>query len=347
MAYINYARINAQRSVGKSSAVTKITKDFDSIPWAQLFDIYKEGADDWEELAKITHRANEDEKYEYLISQKEVAWSEMNSESGAYEGNLRDEFPKPAYTELPNKRLGRLRAGQKALQEKFFKQYDFGDWSTTILPQIITRIGKMRVTKNENGLISGQRFVKDNFITKEDKGLYVFLMLDSRGNYLSTQYRGSAREYSALVPLIPYAIRLVSGVPYTAWDSEEIDVVVNWDLAQAMLWRTDDWPTKDQLIAGRAKGLTVMSGKDEGQMRSAISSFKLYATGGTCYFGMPHLVQVMLSQIWVAHPENRTKYMVLDPLNWDRVPAPLIATNPFEPLAATEIPDSLSKISWM
>lgn len=39
----------------------------------------------------------------------------------------------------------------------------------------------------------------------------------------------------------------------------------------------------------------------------------------------------MLAQIWVAHPDNRTKYMVLDPLNWDRVPPALIQVEVLEP----------------
>lgn len=331
MAYINYARINAQRNTGKSSAVTSITKDFDSIPWAKLYEIYMEAAQEWEDTALAAQQAQEDDAYEHLISKKETAWAEMNSESGAYEGNLRDEFPKPPYAALASRGYGRRKAGQKAVIENFIKGYNFGDWSETIMPQIMTKIGNMPTVKNENGLISGKRFVADNFKTDADKGLYIFLMLDTRSSYLSTQYKGVARPYSSLVPLILYAIRLVRGVVYTAWDPEEIRLVVNNDLADAMLFRTDVWPTRDEILEGRQKGLTIGSGKDAGKQRSPLSTFKLYATTGTCFWGMPSCVQLMLAQIWVAHPENRTKYMVLDPLNWDKVPPALIQVEVFDP----------------
>jgi len=39
---------------------------------------------------------------------------------------------------------------------------------------------------------------------------------------------------------------------------------------------------------------------------------------------MPGLLQAMLVQIWMAHPDNRTKYMILDPNNWDKMPASII-----------------------
>jgi hypothetical protein len=331
MAYINYARINAQRNTGKSSAVTSITKDFNSIPWTKAWETYKEAGDEWEETALAAHKSHEDDAYEHLIRKKELALEEINSESGAYEANLSDEFPKPPYSPLPGRAYGRRKAGQKALVEKFIKEHNFGDWSESIMPQIITKLGNMVTTKNDNGLISGNRFIADNFKTDADKGLWAFLMLDTRGSYLTTQYKGTARAYSSLVPLILYAIRLVKGVPYTAWDPEEIRSVVNHELAEAMLFRTEDWPTKDEILEGREKGLTVGSGKDVGKVRTPVSAPKLYATSGTCFNGMPNLAQVMLSQIWVAHPDNRTKYMVLDPLNWDRVPPALIQLEIFNP----------------
>lgn len=343
--YINYARINAQRNTGKSSAVTSITKDFNSLPWAKAWEAYKEGADEWEEVALAAHKAQLDDAHAHLIRKKEMAWEEVNSESGTYEGNFNDEFPQPAYAPLPSRAYGRRRAGQKALIEKFIKGNNFGDWSETIMPQIITKLGNMPFVKNENGLISGKRFIADNFKTDAERGLWAFLMLDTRSSYLTTQYKGTARPYSSLVPLILYAIRLVKGVPYTAWDPEEIRLVVNNDLADAMLFRTDDWPTRDEILEGREKGLTIGSGKDAGKLRSPLTTFKLYATANTCFSGMPACVQVMLAQIWVAHPDNRSKYMILDPLNWDRVPPALIQVEAFDPQPQQSV-EYTSDLPW-
>ena len=35
----------------------------------------------------------------------------------------------------------------------------------------------------------------------------------------------------------------------------------------------------------------------------------------------------MTAQIWGAHPSNRTEYMILDWLNWDNMPEPIISTD--------------------
>ena len=347
MAYINYARVNVQRNYGKSSAVTTITAELSSLPWAKAYETYVEAADEWEELALAAHKAHQDEAYEHVLRKKEEALQEANPEAGAWEGNVSDEFPQQPYTPLPAKAVGRRKAGQKALVEHFIKGNNFGDWSKTIMPQIITKIGNMKITKNENGLISGTQFVKDNFNSAGERGLYVFLMLDTRSSYLGTQYKGTSRPYSSLVPLILYAIRLVKGVPYTAWDPEEIRMVVNNDLADAMLFRTEDWPTKDDLLEGREKGLTFASGKDIGKVRSPVSTYRLYATAGTCYMGMPSMVQVMLAQIWVAHPDNRTKYMVLDPVHWEKVPPALVQVEALPPEPVYTIEESAPALSWI
>lgn len=312
--------------LGKSYEYKSIKKDFNSIPWDELYRVYRDAANDWEEVATALHKDNEDKAYEAYISRQQ--FRVQDSEEGAYEGNFSDSNPQKPYSPLANRVEGRRRAGQKAVVDNFIKNYNLGDWSESVMPQIITKLGNMKITK-KNGLISGQAFVKDNFITDSDKGLYVFLMLNSRSSYLTTQYKGSARPYSSLVPLILYAIRLVRGEVYTAWDREELHFVVNSELCDAMLFTTDNWPTREELLEGRTAGLTVASGKDAGKLRSAVSTYKLYAVAGTCYQGLPALVQVMLSQIWVAHPDNRTKYMILDPMNWDKVPQPLVPTEVF------------------
>jgi hypothetical protein len=41
----------------------------------------------------------------------------------------------------------------------------------------------------------------------------------------------------------------------------------------------------------------------------------------------------MLTQIWLAHPTIRNEYMVLDPVNWDNVPQPLVSNDIFKPAA--------------
>lgn len=320
----------AARNYGRSSAVTITRKTLREIPWAEGYEAYQAAANMWEETASAAYEAIQDATYANFIKQKEVEYEYLNSESGALEFNLSDAHPQEPYKALPNRVAGRRKAGQKAFVE-WLTAKSFGDLSTTVLPELMTLVGNLSYKLNPNGLISGKSLLPHFSENNTMKGIYVFLMLDTRSCYLDKQYKGTARPYSSLVPLILYAIRLVKGVPYTAWDPAELSLVVNHDLVEAMLFDMpeDQWPTREEIIAGRLQGLTFASGSNIGKVRNPVTSFKLYATGGTCFEKTPPLFQVMLSQIWVAHPDNRTKYMVLDPKNWDKVPPPLIEVDVF------------------
>lgn len=328
------------RNYGKSSQVTISKRDVATTPWAQGYHVYSDAANLWESTETDAHHQMADALYKQWIQKKESQMEDMDPEAGAYEGNLTDEFPQQPYSVLPNKQAGRRKAGQKAYIA-WLEDLKYGDLSTTILPELMTLVGNLPYKLNENGLISGKSLLSAFSKDATMLGIYVFLMLDSRSCYLTQQYKGTARPFSSLVPLIPYAIRLVKGVAYTAWDPEEIRLVINNDLADAMLFDLDPKPTRDDILEGREQGLTFASGKDVGKMRNPVTSFKLFATAGTCFEKTPHLWQVMTSQIWVAHPENRSKYMVLDPLNWDKVPPPLVSVEVFAPSAyqaeATEV----------
>ena len=326
------SRKPAIRNYGRSSSVTITRKTLNEIPWAEGYSAYQEAANMWEETAQAAHESLADASYTHFIEQREAEYESVNPEGGAYEGNATDSNPQQPYKPLPNRVSGRRKAGQKAFVA-WLTAKSFGDLSTTVLPEMITMVGALPYKLNDNGLISGKSLLSSFSKTPTMLGIYVFLMLDTRSCYLDKQYKGTSKTYSSLVPLIMYAIRLVKGVPYTAWDPEEIRLVVNNDLADAMLFGMpeSEWPTKDEIIAGRLQGLTFASGPSLGKVRSPITSHKLYATGGTCFEKTPSLFQVMLSQIWVAHPENRSKYMVLDPDNWDKVPPPLIEVDVFTP----------------
>ena len=332
MTYYTARPAALHRNYGKSSQVTVSRRDVATTPWAEGYQVYTDAANLWESTETEAYHQMADASYKQYIEKKESQMEDISPEAGAYEGNLTDEFPQQPYSELPNRRAGRRKAGQKAFIA-WLEGLKYGDLSTTILPELMTLIGNLPTKLNENGLISGNAFIEWFSKSPINRGIYVFLMLDTRSAYLTQQYKGTARTFSSLVPLIPYAIRLVRGVPYTAWDPKEIRQVVNNDLADAMLFDLDPKPTRDDILEGREQGLTFASGKDVGKMRNPVTSFKLFATAGTCFEKTPHLWQVMTSQIWVAHPENRSKYMVLDPTNWDRVPPPLVSVEVFAPSA--------------
>ena len=228
--------------------------------------------------------------------------------------------------------------GQTALLEEFLNDSLIGpNMQEHFMPQIIKLLASrwdMQKCLNEEGLIDGtlaREVIFKNFASDWDIGLYLVLMLNSRSSWLKTQYKGEARSYCSLVPLIPYAMKLVHSVPYSKWDRETIGKVVNSKLAQAMtadISACDGVPTKD-MIFYRNQGLVYKTGPKAGEMRNPESTYRLYNLKDTPLETLPELAQVMLTQIWCAHPNYRTRYMILDPKNWDNIPTPLVESQVF------------------
>lgn len=324
--YIDYNKVRAARAYGKSSKVVVSNASFSTIPWEKANEIWKEAADAAEELATDAVYDQMLRLYEANIVRLNESYELNNPESGSYEGNWDDESPRPERPELKEREDIRRKAGNKAVQDVFIPTYILGDATVEVLPKLVDILAGLKPRKNESGLYSGLYYLQDHFTTPRMIGMLRFIKVDSKSGYLPTQYKAPYRTYSALVPLILYAHKLNNGIKYSEWDPKEIHYVVHHSLAEAMLW-DGEIPSKDDLIVGRDQGLTVQSGASIGNKRSPISTFKLYATTGTCYQSMPEYVKVMLSQIWLAHPDNRTKYMVLDPKSWDSVPLPLISSD--------------------
>ena len=315
-----------------------ITADWKSIPWETANEIYNEAADLAEGTAIVEYRQQVAEKY------PDAKLDEL---------------------QLPNKIAVRRKAGNKALVEVFIPRYKLDQFGIAIIALFVAHIATLKiVTSREEDIlsdkhlletvvtlgdgcvhyteddfqeqysVSGLEFVKMHFKTPYMMGLYRFLMLDTRGSYLTKQYKGDARNYSALVPLIMSAFKRYHNIPYCAWKQDEIKWIVNPELCKAMLHFPSEnrQPTaysKDELLQLRDQGLTWKSGPNVGTLRNALYTHTLYGMQGTVFEEVPDLAQVMLTQIWCAHPENRTKYMVLVPDAWDSIPVSLISPTMF------------------
>lgn len=306
--------------------VSKPSLGYDNIIWENARIAYNKAAAAAKLLAEEEHLSI----YNARIEQLEREYD--GGESGAHEGNFSDSHPMPVINKywLEDKMD---KAGQLGVRTDFVDTYGLIEYPHVFMPQIITMLARMTLKRNENGLISGLQFRNDNFTTPTLKGLYWFLMLDARSSYLKTQYKGTNKEYCALVPTIMYAHKLVHGVKYSEWDPREISYVVNGQLAEAMCYEHEPF-TADQLLYERKEGLTIRSGNNEGSQWSPVWKHRL--SGPQLKEGIlkdaPYLAQVMLTQIWCAHPENRSAYMILDPMNWDRVPPALISKDVITPM---------------
>lgn len=198
--------------------------------------------------------------------------------------------------------------------------------SSWIMPQLAAYISTFQLPMID-GKVNIREFLNINFAQDDwHKGLYSVLMCPTRGTILPTQTSALNIPYSALVPLILMPFKRFHNIPYSAWDTPQLSLVVDASLYSAMRYTTDREFTKEELLQDRSKCLTVASGAKIGTQRSPASWHKLYSTKGTVYEDMPWLAQVMIAQIWVAHPVNRSNLMVLDWNNWDSMPEPLIST---------------------
>ena len=299
------------------AVVTSAKLGYDNISWESIRDAYNNAANDVEQTVKAEHETICENRI------KELSAIYTDSEAGAYEGNFSDSHNMPVINE-ELLLAAKDKAGQAAVKT-YVETFGLIDHSHVFMPQIITLLARMTLKRNENCLISGLKFRNENITTPALRGLYRFLMLDARSSYLKTQYKAPNSSYCALVPTIMYAHKLVHGVKYSEWDKSEIDYIVHPQLAQAMKYIPGPMTT-DQILHQRTEGLTVRSGAAEGRVQSAVWKHRL--VGPQLKEGIfkdtPYLAQVMLAQIWCAHPENRSSYMVLDPVDWDKVPAALI-----------------------
>ena len=338
----NYWGHSPNKRAPTKGRTTSAIPCLDEVSWTEGAEQYAAAADQAAELATMAFKDSLDSGYKLFLERKALEWSASHPEEGEYEGNFSDEFPQQPYPETPDIDYIKRNSGQKAFADKFLAHFNLNALVPKALPELIDLVGSWHTTKNETGKISGLQFCKDHFNTSERMGMYRLLTLNSKSSFLEKQYTGDARRYSALVPLVMYAQKKVKNIPYSDWDRDEIHFVTHSKLVEAMLWE-GEIPSKEQLLQDRESALRFASGAKIGQLRSPVSTHRLYSTNGTCYEGKPEYVQVMLSQIWCAHPDNRTKYMVLNPLDWDNVPMPLIDT---EPMHRANLPQMPSLGQW-
>lgn len=322
--------------IPKTSIYSASLNNWRDLNWAGL-------AENCESAVKIARAEVEsamDDAYNAEVAKLEHRLAALNPEGGSYEGNASETVPYPRLTMYQL-----IEIKQQAtmdILETFCNNNGLKTEGTKLLGQLITHFSSFKLSTvdgedygpaeaeasykagTKGGLLSGKAFYKQLHLTAEGQGLHYFLMYDNKSNYLEKQYTGPGKNFCALVPLVMYAFKLIKGIPYHHWCKDEIIGIVNPKLAMAMLWdeTIDPKPSNDEIIKAREEGLKVKTGKSAGSVRNPVSTVKLY--GASCLSHLPEYVQTMYAQIWCAHPENRTKYMILDPSNWDSIPAALI-----------------------
>lgn len=337
----------------KSAVVTRqnqlntktYSSNLESVPWDEAARIYKDAADLAEK--NTLDAAHSAYNTQYSMRRKQaIKIAGIDETEANYEGDLNLEYTLPQLTAIQQRHI-RSKAGGAALAEYFIKPYHIRSWGLKLLDQIVAEFSKHKLNSlGSMGTISGLQYLQDNLDknSPRDLGIYRFLMMDGRSEYLDKMGTGEAKKYCTLVPLILYAHKLYNNVDYSRWERETLHYVVNESLCEAMLTETPQL-TPERLLELRNIGL-VQAGKP----RSPSSTYSLYRLGDTELAACSTLVKIMLCQTWAAHPSNRTKYMVLDPLNWDTLPTPLIDVSIFKipkTAAIAETKSNSTVDSWL
>jgi hypothetical protein len=194
-----------------------------------------------------------------------------------------------------------------------------------LMPQILAHYGKYKIVAAE-GQIDIKSTLKLNMQDNPwEVGLWRCVTKMSRGELVQSQSKTGSAQYSRLVPLILAGVKQYQDIPYTAWPKEHIHLVVDDLMAEAMCAEYEPF-VNDELLQARTLGLTIKSGAKHGEQKSATTTWKLTGLQQLRVGSLPILAQTMLCQVWVAHPSLRTKYMILNPKDWDNMPTPLISS---------------------
>lgn len=263
------------------------------------------------ESAEAEHKRNTTKRIAALYANRE----------DSYEGNEEEDFPfVPPDEEYIAEQVALAR---KEAFSKFAEKYDLPGNANWLLPQFTAYVAKMPISRVD-GKIDPKSLHKAFGCDDFHKGLYYYATHPVRGDILNKQYTIESRNYSALVPLLMMPFKKFDNVPYSSWNTDGLDKIIDSSLYNAMSVDFDPNSfSKEELLLARQEGLLVKTGKTAGSTRNPVTTHKLY--GVKAPLGkLPWLAQVMLFQIWVAHPSNRTDLMVLDWNSWDTMPEPLI-----------------------
>lgn len=291
-----------------------LKKVIENVPFDQLF----------VELTKVTEEIKERTVGDaYLMHSREVnrRLKAIYPNISEYTGDRDVDFP---FKEPPASSYSSLAAdARKDAFKAFAENHNFKSQAEWMLPQIAAFISKLPIVRLSDGTIDSVEYRKQFNASAWLKGLYQYCMTPLRGLIMGTQYQKEFANYSSLVPLLLMPHKRYNDVSYSEWGKVGLDKLVDQNLYEAITCNISIDPSPEELLNYRDVGLRYNSGKNEGSLRSPLSTHKLYKLPEP-YKSIPWLGQVMLFQIWCAHPNNRTELMILDWKDWDSMPQPLI-----------------------
>jgi hypothetical protein len=209
---------------------------------------------------------------------------------------------------------------------------------TWLLPQLVAYYGSWTLVYNGTA-IDCLETIKHNCVDPKSRAFYMLSRI-KRSLLCATQTKSP--DYATLTPLIMMGQKRMKGVNYESWkDSTGLQYILEPRLFSAMILAPEDLEIclslgSDRLLEIQVQGLTTKSGKTAGSMKPAKSTWSLTGIQDTEIGHLPKLTQTIITQCWLAHPELRTPYMILDLENWDSMPKPLVSNEIFKPTKEQE-----------
>jgi hypothetical protein len=265
-----------------------------------------------------------------IYRQKE-RYARVNAGSEEVDDSVPDAIPADRLDEKLLESL-KLRVNKEAV-EAFAAKYNIVNSWKFLGPQLLAYLAEYRLpSKNE---ICARAFLDLNVRGKpRELGLYRLITKVPRGSLMSKQVLPEHRNYSSLVPLYMAAQKKYNGISYNSWDRSSLGALLDKDLWAAVSYEIPAEVSSalgsEELLAIREAGLQgTYKGKP---IRYNPETYHILKGISQSLIGnMPRYLQVMLTQIWVAHPVNRTELMILNCKDLDNMPEPLISTNVVKP----------------
>ena len=204
-----------------------------------------------------------------------------------------------------------------------------------LLPQLVAWFGTWTLAYTSDNRIDCLATIKQNCLDPQQRSFYTLTRI-KRSLLVPSQTKSP--DYATLTPLILMGQKRMKGVDYKAWKTAQD---LSWIL-EPRLFEATSLPDQtlasccslgsDRLIEIRDQGLLARTGAKAGQLKPAKSTWSLTGIQDTELGSLPKIAQTILTQCWLAHPESRTPYMILDLQDWDRMPQPLVTNDIFKPI---------------
>lgn len=218
--------------------------------------------------------------------------------------------------------------------ETWCESNELSHLSTWLLPQLVAWFGTWTLVY-DNGTIDCLATIKHNCPDPQSRAFYTLSRI-KRSVLVSNQTRSP--DYATLTPLILMGQKRMKGVNYENWrTAKDLSWILEPRLYSALVLEDKVLESccslgSNRLIEIRDQGLLARTGTKAGQMKPAKSTWSLTGIQDTELGSLPKITQTILTQCWLAHPESRTPYMILDLENWDNMPQPLLTNDIFKPV---------------